>query len=290
MLSLNSQRLNAFYQTVLDSNFTKAAANLYITQSALSQRIQKLEDEVKTTLLIRRTMGVEPTEAGRILFEYIQSQIESEKRVLQSVQGHSGMAQGIVRIAAYSSVMRSVIMPAIQPLLRGSAAVSVEFFCREYRELSGMLKSGEADFVVHEANQAFQNCTEVPLGTERLVHIRNRSLNEDYDNDAIPVFLDHDIEDMTTYRFFESQGLKGKEFFRSFYDDVYGLLDGVKLGFGEAIVSKHLVKDSANLVLVDHPRDVTIPFSLYFGANRFVSDLHKKVIDTLVKTVPDFLD
>lgn len=289
MLRMNGQRLNAFYQTVLDSNFTKAAASLCITQSALSQRIQKLEDELKTTLLIRRATGVAPTESGRLLFEYIQNQIELERETLRLLKGHSGMAQGVVRIAAYSSVMRSVIMPAIQPLLGNSAAVSIEFFCREYSELSGMIRSGEADFVVHEAGQSFQNCTEVPLGTETLVHIRNRALHETYDENAIPVFLDHDNEDLTTYRFFEAQGLKDKEFFRSFYDDVYGLIDGVRLGFGEAIVSRHLLGDKPELMVIDHPKEMLIPFSLYYPSNRFVSDLHKKIIDTLVRTVPNFL-
>ena len=97
---MNADRLNAFYQVLLDRNFTKAAASLCITQSALSQRIQKLEDEIKTTLIIRRTEGVVPTEPGRMLFDYIQNQIVSEQELLQAIKGHSGAALGIVRIAA----------------------------------------------------------------------------------------------------------------------------------------------------------------------------------------------
>lgn len=289
MLTLNAQRLNAFYQTALDRNFTKAASNLCITQSALSQRVQKLEDDMKTTLLIRRASGVELTEPGRLLFDYIKNQIAGEQEVLNAITGHSGMAQGIVRIAAYSSVMRSVIMPAVQPLLTNSAALGIEFFCREYSELLGMLKSGEADFVVHEAGQPFQHAEEVPLGTERLVHIRNARQNETYDPAKTPVFLDHDIEDMTTYRFFEAQGEKDKLFFRSFYDDVYGLLDGVKLGFGEAIVSEHLIKDDPALCVIEHPTPMEIPFSIYFSSTKFTTRLHKTVIDTLVELAPDYL-
>lgn len=285
MLSLNADRLNAFYQIVLDRHFTKAAGNLCITQSALSQRIQKLEEEVKTTLLIRRPDGVEPTEAGRLLFDYVQNRIVAERETLQTVRGHSGEALGIVRIAGYSSVMRSVIMPAVRPLLTDSTAISIEFFCREYRELLGMLKTGEADFVVHEAGQPFANATEVPLGREVLVHIRNRALHESHDPDAIPVFLDHDLEDMTTYRFFSQQGQPDKEFYRSFYDDVYGLLDGVKLGFGEAVISEHLVRDDPSLVIIPHPVKVEIPFSLYFNTNKLMTKLHKAVVACLQNEV-----
>lgn len=289
MLNLNTQRLNAFYQTVVDRNFTKAASTLCITQSALSQRIQKLEEEVQTTLLIRRAAGVEPTESGRLLFDYIRNQIAGEQDVLRKVQGHSGVAQGIVRIAAYSSVMRSVIMPAVQPLLKDSSALGIEFFCREYRELLGMLKSGEADFVIHEAGQPFQHAEEVFLGKEVLVHIRNRDQQDNRDPEATPVFLDHDLEDMTTYRFFEAQGEKDKMFYRSFYDDVYGLIDGVRLGFGEAIVSRHLLRNDPKVVIVEHPTAVEIPFSVYFSSNRVITKLHQGIIDTLVRSVPEHL-
>lgn len=289
MLSLNADRLNAFYQVVLDRHFTKAAVNLHITQSALSQRIQKLEEEIKTTLLIRRPDGVEPTDSGRLLFDHIQNQIVAERETLQAMRGHSGEALGIVRIAAYSSILRSVIMPAVRPLLADSTAISIEFFCREYRELLGMLKSGETDFVVHEAGQPFSNCTEIPLGREVLVHVRNRERHDSFDPSAIPVFLDHDLEDMTTYRFFGRQGEPDKEFYRSFYDDVYGLLDGVKLGFGEAIVSEHLTRNNPDLVVIPHPVPVEIPFSLYFSATKLMTKLHKAVVKCLIDEVPRFL-
>lgn len=289
MLSLNADRLNAFYQVVLDRHFTKAAGSLNITQSALSQRVQKLEEEMKSTLLIRRPDGVEPTEAGRMLFDHIQNRIVAEREMLNAVRGHSGEALGIVRIAAYSSVLRSVIMPAVRPLLTDASAVSIEFFCREYRELPGMLKSGEADFVIHEAGQPFPNATEIPLGAERLVHIRNRAQHETRDPSAIPVFLDHDLEDMTTYRFFEAQGEPDREFYRSFYDDVYGLLDGVKLGYGEAIISEHLIRDEPSLVVIPHPVPMEVPFSLYFNSAKLMTRLHKAVVTCLQRETPRYL-
>lgn len=142
---------------------------------------------------------------------------------------------------------------------------------------------------MNEANQPFQNCEEIPLGEEFLVHIHNRALNEDHDPDAIPDLLDHDVDDQTTYRFFELQGQPDKEFFRSFYDDVYGLRDGVKLGFGETIASEHLGRGDDRYVIVQHPKPVKIPFSLYFNSNRLITRLHQSVIDTLVQSVPDYL-
>ncbi len=70
---------------------------------------------------------------------------------------------------------------------------------------------------------------------------------------------------------------------------MYGLRDGVKLGFTEAIVSEHLVRGDDQYIIVQHPKPVKIPFSLYFNSNRLITRLHQSVIDTLLKSLPGYL-
>ena len=86
MMKLNTDRLNAFYQVAVDKSFSKAADTLCITQSAL-------------------------TEQGKTLLEYASDLQAREQDVLNSISGRSAIANGIVRIGAFSSVMRSVVMP-----------------------------------------------------------------------------------------------------------------------------------------------------------------------------------
>ena len=67
---MNLQALEYFREVVETKSISKVAYNRHISQSALSQNIQKLEDELGFILLDRSNKGVEPTEAGRILFKY----------------------------------------------------------------------------------------------------------------------------------------------------------------------------------------------------------------------------
>lgn len=285
-MKLNTDRLNAFYQVALDKNFCIAAETLCITQSALSQRVLKLEQELCTKLFIRSPDGIGLTEQGKVLFDYVSDLQSREHDVLNQVSGRSAIASGIIRIGAFSSVMRSAVMPSLIPLINSSYKLKVEFLSRELRELPSLLLSGEVDFIVTDNIMEDSRIQSIHLGSETLVHIRNKTLKHRPDP---PCFLDHDVHDVATFNFFAEQGLQHLEFERCFYDDVYGLIDGARMGFGEAIVSKHMVKEDDCLEFVDYPKEVKSPVILCFIKNRYLSSLQNKVIEYLQLNTPKWL-
>jgi len=292
-MKFNTDRLNAFYQVAVDKNFSIAAESLCVTQSALSQRVLKLEQEVNAKLFIRGAEGIALTEAGSLLFDYVRDLQQRESEVIGALTGKSKGASGIIRVAAFSSVLRSVVMPALSPLIRGAAGGHVEVFSRELRELPYMLKSGEADFIVHDNPKLSGNLTAVELGQENLVHVRSKfGLNEDVKTSQAggQPFLDHDVDDMTTYHFFASQNQNDIDIKRSFYDDIYGILDGVRLGFGEAIVSEHLIINDDEIEIMPHVNRVTSPVILYYQKSRYLSDLQKEVIRLLADNARRYLN
>lgn len=67
---MNLNALEYLREVIETKSISKVATSRHISQSALSQNIQKLEDELGYQLLERSNKGVEPTEAGRILFKY----------------------------------------------------------------------------------------------------------------------------------------------------------------------------------------------------------------------------
>jgi len=289
VLTLNNDRMNAFYQVAIDKNFNKAAMNLCITQPALSQRIQKLEQELQATLLVRNNTGIELTNMGQRLFDYARNNIALEQGLLTDFSGNKNETFGSLRIAAYSSILRSVIMPSIEPLVRKYPLIHVEFYSREIRELIPMLKSGEADLIILNHLDDDAKLVNELLGEETLVHIRpNSGINKetDYEN---TIFLDHDTEDTTTYDFFNQQELGHVVLKRRFYDDVYGIIDGVSLGLGDAIASKHLVKNYPNVQQIEHKYDVNEPVYLYWIQNIHHSPIQREAIDCLMKNVKGYL-
>jgi LysR family glycine cleavage system transcriptional activator len=76
--------LLAFKSVAENSSFTSAARELRLTQSAISQRIAKLEDLLKTTLFFRNSKKVELTDSGKMLLENIQSPFDEILEVLES--------------------------------------------------------------------------------------------------------------------------------------------------------------------------------------------------------------
>ena len=78
---------------------------------------------------MRNPDGVSLTEQGRTLYDYVSDLQAREQDVLNQVTGRSALSNGIIRIGAFSSVMRSVIMPSLIPL-RPTVAKAVNFAVR----------------------------------------------------------------------------------------------------------------------------------------------------------------
>lgn len=290
-MKLNTDRLNAFYQTACHKNFSLAAANLCITQSALSQRILKLEQEIKATLLIRGINGIKLTEAGSLLFEYVQELKSRERKLLDSITERPDLTSGILRIGSFSSVLRSVVMPSLTPLIQNTSEVHVEFFSRELRELPAMLESGEVDLIlIDDTPLTLKNLEAIHIGNEELVHIRHTDQIPSDQPGSPTTFLDHDAEDMTTFNFFRQQGMPDKNIQRRFYDDVYGLLDGVKFGFGEAIISRHIIPKDFPVTIIEHAKKIESPVIIYFKENRYISKLQETAVQLLQANAPHYLN
>ncbi len=284
-MHINSERLRAFHQLCKDRNFHRAAEHIHISQSALSQRIMKLEQDIETTLVVRGVDGVSLTDAGEKLFDFACNLYNMEQDTLASIKhGEDGCLSGSLRIAAYSSILRSAVTPSLAPLVRKSSEIHVEFFRREMNQIPAMLKTGEADFIL--LDYAIEDATmkSQQVGTEHLVHIQNQNCT-----DEDQVFLDHDANDMTTYDYFKNQRLKPKAIRRNYYDDIYGIINGVQLGMGQAIVSRHLIHGMDEIRVIEHKNPVSNPVMLYYNRNRYLTRLHRAVIENLQQNIDGFL-
>ncbi len=101
---MNLSALEYFREVVETKSISKVAMNRHISQSALSQNIQKLEDEVGYQLLERSNKGVEPTEAGRILFTYSGTILRIYKKMQDELESLTHSTENI-RINGYLSLV-----------------------------------------------------------------------------------------------------------------------------------------------------------------------------------------
>lgn len=118
--------LAAFAAVVRAGSFTRAAALIGVTQSALSQTIRSLERRLDLKLLNRTTRSVAPTEAGEQLYRTVEprlAEIEAELAVLGEMRGKP---VGTIRITATEHAVRSIVWPRLLPWLPNYPEIKIE--------------------------------------------------------------------------------------------------------------------------------------------------------------------
>jgi len=93
------RQLEYFAAIARHRNFGRAAEELYVTQSALSQQIRRLEDELGLQLLRRTRTGADLTPAGTDLLEHAQVVLAELARARARMDDHAGLRRGAVRLA-----------------------------------------------------------------------------------------------------------------------------------------------------------------------------------------------
>lgn len=118
--------LTAFVVVAEERSFTKAAARLGMSQSALSQIMRRLEGRLGVRLLARTTRSVAPTDAGDRLLHTLVPALRDLDASLESLSELRDKPAGTIRITSVEHAARTVIWPALRELLREYPDIKVE--------------------------------------------------------------------------------------------------------------------------------------------------------------------
>lgn len=123
----NLNDLLYFVRVARERSFTRAAAQLGVTQSALSQAISAMEEQIGIRLLTRTTRSVSPTPAGERLLNSIGSRIDEMEAELDALTEMRDKPAGTVRITCGEAVVTDILLPKLEPVLREYPDIKVEF-------------------------------------------------------------------------------------------------------------------------------------------------------------------
>lgn len=118
--------LHAFILVARERSFTRAAAQLGVTQSALSHTIRGLEAKLNLRLLTRTTRGVSPTEAGERLYKSLEPHYEGIAAGLSALNELRDKPAGTIRITTHDHAASTVLWPRLSPILSAYPDVKVE--------------------------------------------------------------------------------------------------------------------------------------------------------------------
>ncbi|VEG90858.1 LysR family transcriptional regulator [Legionella spiritensis] len=270
-MKLSSLQLAAFAETAKTLNFSKAAMNLCITQSALSQRIQKLEARLGDALFLRTAKRVQLTHMGERLLRYCSTQAALEQEFLAQTElaDHNRLV-GTVRVAGFSTIMSSVILPHLALLCREHPEIDLELHSMEMKALLPALESGLVDFIVTGEEICRPSVRIMTIGFEHYVLTCSASLPAPND-----VFLDHDKEDPITASFWRQQTSQPRSWRTYYLDDIHMIIAGVKNGLGRAVLPLHLVKNDETITVLDDFTPLKVPVYLACYKNEWQTRLQR---------------
>ncbi len=127
MARRNLNDLLSFVTVAREGSFTRAAAQLGVTQPALSQAISGLEERMQIRLLTRTTRSVSVTAAGERLLQSVGHRIDEIEAELDMLTALRDKPAGTVRITCGPNVLKTTLLPKLTPLLREYPDFHIEF-------------------------------------------------------------------------------------------------------------------------------------------------------------------
>ena len=126
MLSHDLQSLRIFLAACELRSLSKAAEKNHIAVSAASRRIQLLEHEAGSPLIIRRPHGIEPTAAGLTMMRYARDVLRLGDKLSISMEEHRTGTRGYVRVCASSSVLVQQLVDDLSTFVKQNPDVKLD--------------------------------------------------------------------------------------------------------------------------------------------------------------------
>ena len=147
-MNVSLRQLRVFQAVALHSNFTRAGAQVGLTQPAVSRCVTELEQQLGLKLLDRTTREVALTDAGRSLAVRLERVLEELDTVLLDVRGLATQRQGRVRVASSPTLSANLMPECIARCRQEHPGLDLLLLDRIQHDALASVLSGEVDFGV----------------------------------------------------------------------------------------------------------------------------------------------
>jgi DNA-binding transcriptional LysR family regulator len=245
---LDSYRI--FHAVSRNRSFSKAARELYMTQSAVSQAISKLEKDLEVQLFYRTSKGVVLTNEGKLLNEHVHSALRiidaAEDKIVESKM----LKAGQLRIAVGDAIARYFLLPHLEYFHFRYPGVKLIILNGTTAEICDAIKSGAADVGMINLPVQDEQLTIIPCKEIRDIFVcgekykritrRPVSLNE---LTKLPLIFLEEKSNTRAYvdQFLETKGVKVSPVFELGSHDL--VLEFARINLGVSCVIKEFSKN-----------------------------------------------
>ncbi|MBQ9015193.1 MAG: LysR family transcriptional regulator [Firmicutes bacterium] len=142
---MNPSKYHIFCRVADLGSFTKAAAELGYTQSAVSQIVKSLEAELGTTLLQRRRDGIRLTSDGEQYFPFLRDLAAAEHALSEKQREMDGLEKSTILIDTFTSVSRNILPQLMRSFRETYPEVNFVLRQSEYASIHEDLLAGRVD-------------------------------------------------------------------------------------------------------------------------------------------------
>jgi DNA-binding transcriptional LysR family regulator len=141
------QQIIGFYHVAKLGSFTKAANTTFRTQSAISQQIKNLEEELGCQLFERiGKRKLRLTSAGNRFFKFSETILERHSFLIEELNEMKGRQKGRLRVAAPFTTLFHLFPLALGHYIKKFPNVELTILDRSQQDILGLIKNGEIDF------------------------------------------------------------------------------------------------------------------------------------------------
>ncbi|MBX4929163.1 LysR family transcriptional regulator [Rhizobium binae] len=142
---MTPRQLKTFLAVIRHGNLTRAAAEVNLAQSSLSDQIQALEEELGAELLVRSRQGVVPTPAGAALKAYAEEILALNGEAKDAVRSAAGNAEQSVILGALETIAAERLAPWLSLFRRQNPGLALKLKIGGSGELHAQLQQGSID-------------------------------------------------------------------------------------------------------------------------------------------------
>ena len=267
-MSLLSQNLQAFVSIVKNGTVRGAAAELNLTQTAVTQRIRVIESELKTTLFTRSRKGMLLTQEGQSLLRYCKGAIDLEGEALSAIT-KAGINQSIfLSLAGPTSVMTSRIIYQTVDYYRQWSQVNLNLIITDTDDRLSLVKSGQATMAIVAPETVPHELDSKMLKPDKYVLVassqwKGRRLTDILENEKIIDFYEND---QTTLNYLKKYDLISKiKKPRLFVNNNEAIIKMFSSGVGFGTLTQEIAKphiESGDLIVLNGAHVMEDPLAL----------------------------
>lgn len=237
------QQLEYFQTLARVQNFTKAAEELALTQSALSRSIARLEEELNVPLFDRKTRGVVLNRYGEAFLQHVNRAMQEINEAKQELKDMVDPFSGIISLAFVNTLGLSFVPDLIGGFREQYPGIQFQLTQESTRDIMKQIESGEIDLGFCIPKEQIENIATIPVVDEELFLIVPKAhaladkkfvdLNEVADESFILYKPEAGLRDVIDHLCYEA-GFEPKISFEGSEDSTIAGL--VAAGFGVALI------------------------------------------------------